>query len=359
MSNSAQSFTIFKKVNQQEKLVFTKHISVMLKAGLPVTEVLETLASQTRSSYFKEVLTAVLSDVKNGKSLADSFRKHPRWFDDFYISLIEIGETSGTLVDNLEFLVDQLVKSHSLKKKVRSALIYPGLVLSLALVVGSFISFFILPRLVDFFESFEIDLPFSTKVLLFMGTTMRDYGIVIFLGLAGVLILTRFAIQLPRVKPYWHAVILKIPVIGELVSYSQLAQFSRNLGTLLQSGTPIIKALEVTADTLSNIQFRRQLLSISSSLAKGKDVGRTMENIKFSKYPPLVSRMVAVGEKTGKLDETLLYLAVFYEDEVDDISKNLGSVIEPVLLIAIGLFVGFLALSIISPIYELTGSIRR
>jgi len=351
--------SIFKRVSHQERLLFTKHLATMIKAGIPIAEVLETLVDQTKSAYFRKVLLEVLADVKNGKTLAYSFGKHPKAFDGFYISLVEVAEASGTLEENLEFLALQLSKDYSLRKKVQSALMYPAIVMAVTLIMGGFISFYILPKLVDFFKSFDIKLPLTTRILIFFAQAMKDYGIVIMGAILISLILFRIFISLPKIKPLWHTLLLKVPIVGVLISYSQLARFSRNLGTLIKSGVAIVKSLEITAETLSNLRFRNDLVSVAKSLTKGKNIGDSMQKGKFKEFPPLVWRMISVGEKTGKLDESLLYLSDFYDDEVDDISKNLTTILEPILLIVIGLVVGFVALSIISPIYQLTGSIRR
>lgn len=350
---------IIKKVSFQEKLLLTKHLSTMIKAGIPIVDAFETLIEQSKSEYFKRILVSVMKDLENGKPLAKSLGKYPKVFDTFYLSLLEVGEASGTLNENMEFLTKQLAKDNELRKKVKSAMLYPAIVLTTTLIMGSFISLFILPRLVDFFASFEIDLPLSTKILVSFSNFMKNYGIIFFISLILAFVLLRFVVKLPAVKPKWHTLILKIPTLGKMLSSTQLARFSRNLGTLLKSGVPITKSLEVTAQTLSNLRFREDLTEIAGSLSKGKSIGETMQKNNYNSFPPLVWRMISVGEKTGKLDETLLYLGDFYDEEVDDISRNLSTILEPVLLIFIGLVVGFVALSIISPIYQLTGSIRR
>jgi len=349
---------IFKRVSHQDRLLFTKHLATMMKAGIPISEALETLVDQSRNPYFRKVLGLVFEDVKNGKNLATSFEKYPGVFDQFFISLIEIGESSGTLGENLDFLAKQLGKDYSLRKKVQAAFTYPGIVLFATVGLGGFLSLYILPKLVDFFKSFNIELPLSTKILIFFAELMKNYGIAIFAGAFILILILRMISQTPKVKPVWHTLILKLPLMGKLVTYVQLARFCRNLGTLITSGVPITKSLDITANTLSNLRFKRDVLVLSKALTKGKNVGETMRK-GFPEFPPLVSRMISVGEKTGKLDETLLYLGDFFEDEVDDISRNLSTILEPALLIVIGLVVGFVAISIISPIYQLTGSIRR
>ena len=346
-------------VSYQDKLIFTKHLATMIKAGIPIAEALDTLREQANSEKFRKVIKDILENVENGKSLAQSLKKHPKIFDQFYFSLIDVGEESGTLEENLEFLAVQLSKDSTLRKKIRGALVYPVIVLSVTFIMGGFISIFVLPKLVDFFQSFDIELPLTTKVLIVFSKLMKDYGILIFSGVFVFFILLRVITKMEKIKPIWHNLLLRTPIIGRLLSYGQLARFSRNLGTMIKSGVPVVKGLEVTAKTLSNLKFRNDLLVISKSLSKGKSIGETMRKGNFPEYPPLVSRMIGIGEKTGKLDETLIYLSEFYEEEVDDISKNLSTILEPILLIIIGLVVGFVALSIISPIYQLTGSIRR
>ncbi len=353
------SFPFLKKVSSQEILLFTKHLATMMKAGIPITEALETSKEQTKSAYFKKVLDECLEDIKEGKSLAVAFKKHNRVFDDFYVSLVDIAEEAGTLDESLEFLSKQLAKSYSLRKKIQGALMYPTIVVFATAAMGTFISLFVLPKLVDFFGSFEMDLPVSTKVLVVISNLMKNWGVLIF-AIFGVLFILVIALtRNKKIKPTYDRLLIKLPIIGTLLAYGQLARFSRNLGTLIKSGVDAVRACEITANTLSNSAFRENTQALSKSLSKGKNLGDTMIETDYGIFPPLVSRMVSVGEKTGKLDETLLYLADFYEDEVDDISRNLSTILEPILLIVIGLVVGFVALAIISPIYQLTGSIRR
>lgn len=350
---------IFNRVSFLDKLLFTKHLAVMVKAGIPLTEALATLVDQTKRNAFKKVLSGVLSDIENGQSLAKSLEKFPKVFDQFYVSLIAIGEESGNLEANLEFLASQLAKDYALRKKIQGAMLYPGVVMAAVFIMGGFIALFVLPKLVDFFSAFDIELPITTKILLFLANTMKDYGILIIGGLVLFLILAISILRLSKVKPWWHKVILKFPLFGQMLAYGQLARFARNLGTLIKSGVPVTKSLETTAATLNNLKFQADLKKINQYLIKGKNIGDALDNKKFAEFPPLVSKMISVGEKTGKLEETLMYLGDFYEDEIDNISKNLSTILEPVLLIVIGLVVGFVALAIISPIYELTGSIRR
>jgi len=348
---------MFDHISFVDTLLFTKHLSVMLKSGIPIAESIDTLAKQTRSRQMKNVMTRLLKDVENGQSLASALKKFPKVFDELYVSLISVGEESGKLEENCEYLAKQLGKDNALRSKIQGALMYPGLVLTATVVMGGFIALFILPQLVDFFGSFQMDLPLPTKILLGIATYMKSYGIISVGGVLGVGLLLSLFITTPVGKPVWHQILLNLPLIGDLVVYGQLARFSRNLGVLLGSGVPVTRSLEVAGQSLSNVLFQKAVLELSRSLTKGKNIGETMEEKGLEVFPVLVSRMVRVGEKSGKLEDVLLYLGDFYEEEIDSISKNLSTILEPVLLIFIGLVVGFVAVAIIGPIYDLTGSI--
>ena len=341
-----------------DKLLFTKHMSTMVKSGIPVPEALDMLIAQQKSAAFARILKIVLKEIENGQSLARAMEKHPKVFDQFYVSLIEVGEESGALEENLEFLSKQLAKDYNLRKKIQGAMFYPALVFGATFVMGGFISLFILPKLVDFFSAFDIELPLPTKILLFFANLMKNYGVVTLIGVFVALFILSRILALPKIKPKWHALILKAPLFGKMIAYGQLARFCRNLATLLKSGVTVTKSLETTAKTLSNLRFRNDLTQIAQEITKGKNIGDILEQKGYSEYPSLVTKMIKVGEKTGKLEDTLAYLGDFYEEEIDDISKNLTTILEPIMLIMIGIVVGFVALAIISPIYELTGSIR-
>lgn len=345
----------FSHISDTDRVIFTKHLAVMVKAGIPLAEALGVLTDQSPNQKMKEVLGIIAKDVSSGKKLSQAMEKHEKNFGQFYTSLIKVSEESGTLESNLDFLADQLAKDLQLKKKIQGALLYPGLVLSSTTVLGGFIAIFILPKLVDFFGAFDIELPLPTKILLFVATMFQTQGIAILISIAILIFSFLSLIQLKRVKPLWHRFILKIPLFGKLIFYGQVARFSRNFGILLQSGVPVEKSLNITADTLSNLKFKQDLLFISSKASKGQQISSAIDKTVF---PSLVTQMVAIGEKTGKLDETVIYLANFYEEEIDNISKNLSTILEPALMVGVGLMVGFVALAIIGPIYELTGSIR-
>ena len=349
----------FSKISYQEKVFFTKHLALMIAAGIPIGEALDTLSSQTKSVKFRKILKEILSEVENGSSLAKAFKKQGNVFSELYISLVKVGEKSGTLEETLKFLAKQMTKENSLRKKIQAAMLYPALVLGASVIIGGFISFYILPKLIDLFESFDIKLPLTTRILLWVAYALRDYGVHIAIGIILLFLVGVFLYRYEKVKLIIHKALLKLPILGDFFTYVQLATFTRNLATLLKNSVSITSAMETTSRTLTNIAFRKDVESMAKGLNEGKSIEQILENKRYKKFPVVVQKMIGVGEKTGKLDETLFYLSDFFEDDIDNISKNLTTVLEPVLLIVIGLLVGFIALSIITPIYELTGSIRR
>lgn len=354
-----KDIVLIKRVSFVDKLMFTKHLSIMIKSGVPISEALETLAGNTKSSYFKEILINTLKSVENGKPLYKSLEKYPKVFDGFFVNLIKISEESGTLEENLDFLSKQLEKDYMLRKKIQGALFYPAIILSAGLGIGGFISFFILPKLVDFFGSLDVELPFATRILLGFANLMKNQGIYIVGGAVLFFIAFNFLIKLPGIKPIWHKVLLHIPLFGKMVIYGQISRFCRNFGTMLKSGIPAPLGLETSAKTLSNVVLEGYFLSIQSSLVKGKSIGVALDEGHFPEIPTIITHMVKVAEKTGNLEEVLIYLSEFYESEIDSITKNLTTVLEPILLVIIGAGVAFVALAIIGPIYKLTGSVQR
>jgi type II secretory pathway component PulF len=216
-----------------------------------------------------------------------------------------------------------------------------------------------LPKLVDLFKSLDVNLPLSTKFLLFIAEVMKNYGPIIFAALIILSVLLKIFISLPKVKPHWHKLILSLPVIGVFLQNVEMANFSRNFGIMLKSGLPISTALESQHKSTTNLIFKGYIGKIIKGVDKGQSMEEVLQQARFKFFPAIAVKMIGVGEKTGKLDESLIYLGDFFEDEVDNTAKNFSTILEPVILIGVGLLVAFVALAIISPIYELTGSIRK
>lgn len=339
-------------VSLTNKVLLTKHLAVMLKSGLTLTEALDIILDQSQGKL-KKVIEDVRRQAVGGRSLAESFRRHPKIFSRMFTSVIEVGENSGTLTRSLEELADQLEKEHELKVKIYQAMLYPMIVLIAVVLVGAGISIFVLPKLRVLFAIFKGNLPLMTQILLFIIDIFSKYGLIIFPGIVIGIILLGLLFQTKLMKPFWHRIILRLPLVSRFSKNLNLARFNRNLGILLRSGLPITQALQIVAGVLDNEIYKRKVLEILIGVRQGKSVSAMMVRVDRV-FPKITSRMIGVGEKSGKLDEVLLYLARFYEGEVDKLSKTLSTTLEPILLIIIGLVVGFVMLAIMTPIYNLT-----
>lgn len=350
---------IFSGISFVEKLLFTKNLSVMLKAGITLPDAIEVLTIQTRSSSFKKILKSIAWDIKNGQKLTTALKKHPDVFNFLYINLIEIGEDSGTLEENLEYLATQLAKENSLRKKIQGALLYPAIVLTTVFFVGMGLSLFVLPKLIDLFESMDVELPMTTKILLFFAYIVKDHGTLLAIATIAVIIMFRLLISTKYIKPLWHNFLLSLPIIGKFIQHNLMASFCRNLGIMLKSGLTLKNSLSINYEINENLVFKNYLNKLQVSVNKGKSLESELSNGSYKKISPMAIKMIGVGEKSGKLDEMFIYLGDYYEEEVDNTAKNLSTILEPVILLVVGIIVGFVSLAIISPIYELTGSIQR
>lgn len=348
----------FRSISQVDRMLFIKHLSVMLKSGITAYEAVSTLAEENPNARLRRILSAVAHDLRNGQPLHQALGKFPEFFDPISLHLIRIGEDSGTLEANLEFLTDQLQRSYDTRRKIAGALLYPEVVLMTALVVSAGVSFFVLPQMGDLFRELDVPLPLTTRFLLFLSDTTRDFGLLILALILLLALILRWLVNTPAVKPHWHAFVLSLPLFGPLIRNYELSAFCRNLGIMLKSGLPILLALEAQRDNTANLVFRSYASKLRRSVERGKTLEDTLEQANFTHFPLLAIRMIGVGERSGRLDEALLYLADFYEDEAENTAKNLTNILEPIMLLIVGLAVAFVALSIISPIYELSGSIR-
>ena len=356
--NLSKDIGIFGKVSLVDSLAFTKHIGLMLKSGIALPESILILEKQTSHPAFKKLLVKLHQEISNGQPLHKALSLFPHVFDPFYVSLIKVAEESGSLEKNLDYLAVHLKKQHEFSGKVKGALLYPSIILGVALVSGIGLSIFVLPQLIDLFESLEIELPLSTKILLFFAQIMRDFGVVLLGALIAYIAFFRWAISTRIIKPRWHAFLLSLPVLGVFFQNVELASMFRNIGTMLGVGVHISTALNAQYETSTNLVYKKYIEAIKNGVEKGKSIEEVLIKIDKKHMPLIAVRMIGVGEKTGKLDETLTYLGEYFEDEVDNTSKNLSTVIEPVILIIVGLIVAFIAMSIIGPIYQFTGSVK-
>ncbi len=342
-----------------DKLLFTKHLAIMLKAGIPIAEAIETVSDQSANSGFKKILTSIYKDVSEGRTLQTALSRYPKVFDAIYINLVRTGEESGDLDESLKFLTEQLERDGKFRQKVIAASMYPSIVLITAFIVSAQISLYVLPKLTDLFQSMDVDLPITTKILLWFADLMKYHGYEIFGGIFALGVLFRLTLLNKKIRYAWQSLILKLPTIGNFNRNIEMAIICRNIGTMLRSGVPIAKTLDTLSLSTSNLIFRDYLRDLLKSVTMGTTFSSELRNKKYKYIPKIAVKMIGVGEKTGKLDESFIYLGDYFEDEVDNLMKNLSTILEPALLLVIGFFVAFLALAIITPIYQFTGSIHN
>src|SRR3989339_830048 len=346
------------KISRQEKILFAQHLALMMKTGMGQIESLRVIQSQTQNKPFKQVLATVISNLENGQFLSSSLGRFPWIFENFFVNVIKLGEVSGTLPENLNYLAQEMRKKQQLESKVRSAMIYPVIILVATIGITSAIIFFVIPKILPIFASLKIQLPVSTRILIGSITFMRNYFFFVVFGFVFLIVLIIFLLRFPRVKNFFDRVFVALPMIGKITVYYNIVNITRTLAVLLKSGIKIIDAFTITADILNNSEYKKVLVEAVSRIQRGEAIYRHISE-KEKLFPSTVSRIIEVGERTGNLDANLLYLAQFYEDELDEMFKNLSSVIEPALLVVMGGLVGFVAISIITPIYQVTQSISK
>lgn len=347
---------LFIRVPLAEKILFAKHLSMMVNAGMTEVESVRLIRKQVKSRSFLKVLDKIISDLESGLFLSVSLKQFSSVFGKIFISLIEIGEISGTLSENLNYLSMELKKSQQLRAKVKSALIYPIVILAATAGVSSILVFFVLPKIMPVFYSLRINLPIETRILIAGSNFLFNYYYWVVAGIIALFIIFSLLIKISIVRFFYHRFILWLPFVGKIAVDYHMANIMRTLGILLKSGIKIVEGVNIAADITLNDVYAKALRKTADEIRKGEPLCKYFENYP-SLFPPTVSRMIEVGENTGKLEENLFYLADFYENEVDEITKNLSSILEPILLVIMGSLVGFVVISIIKPIYEVSQSL--
>ncbi|MDR3582071.1 MAG: type II secretion system F family protein, partial [Candidatus Pacebacteria bacterium] len=330
MIDPKKNITFFSHVSDQDRMLLAKHLAMMSKSGISLAESVKVLIQQTRPGAFKDILQSVLNDLENGQPLAKSLARYPKAFSPFFTNLIEIGEASGNFSKNLAYLADQLRRDHAFRAKIRSATMYPMIVICLAVAVGIGVSVFALPQLINMFESFSVPLPLNTRILIWFATVMQKDGIAIVIAILALIVLFRILLRIRRVRLAWGRFVLRLPAIGPLVEDTQLTFLCRNLGVMLQGGIPIATALDIQVRNTENPVYQDYLIAIRKAVGGGMTMTSTFSSGKNQVgIPPIFIKMVDIGDTSGKLEESLLYLSDFFEAEVDDLTTNISALMEP------------------------------
>ena len=362
-SFSAASLLNMDKINQllsriktDELVMMTKNLGSMLTAGLPLSRALSVIQRQSTNPKLKLVLQEISEKIQGGLQFNEALAAYPKVFPDLYIAMVKAGEEGGTLAEALDTLGTQMERSSSLKKKIKGAMMYPSIVMVIMMVIGVLMMIYVMPSITSTFVDLGVDLPTTTTVLIATSNFMVEHTVIVLGGMVLSIVGFLYALRTYPGKKVFHFVIIHLPVIGTMVKESNSAQMARTLSSLLHSGVDVIRALEITQEVIQNVYYKPILATAMARVEKGTPLSETfVENTKL--YPVLVGEMILVGEETGNISKMLGELAIFYETEVEQKTKDLSTIIEPLLMVVIGGTVGFFALAMIAPIYSISDSI--
>jgi len=349
------AFNNMQRVGLRDLVVFSRQFATMIDAGLSVVKCLDILQKQTRNPKMKEVIGEVKRDVAGGMSLTEAIQKHPRIFSPLYINMMRSAEAGGILDTVLDRLSGFLEKEQETRNKIKSAMMYPAVVFCFATLMLLGLLFFVLPKFKGIFETMGLDLPLTTKLMLNSSTYMKNYWYIFLVVIVGSVVLMKAFSQTERGKYAIDAAKLRLPIFGDLILKTCVSRFARTFGTLITSGVPVLRALEIVSETAGNRVISETVVRAKQSIKEGEKISTPLFGSKI--FPVMVTQMIAIGEETGRLDQMLEKVSNFYDDEVDNTLKGLTSLIEPLMIVGLGLIVGFIAVSVISPIYSLVGSL--
>lgn len=346
------TMSMFNRVKTIEKINFARNLGAMLAAGLALSRALVVLEKQTRNPVFKKIISDLIQEIDKGITLADALAKHPKVFPNIFIAMVHAGEQSGTLSDSLLIVASQMDSAYTLDKRIRGALMYPAVILVAMIIIAILMFIFVIPTLLKTFTDLHVKLPATTQVVLTISNTVRDHGLVVLaivLAVAGII--TWWA-RKESGKRVLHALLLKIPVIGVLVQEVNTARTARTLSSLLGSGVDVVESVNITSKVVQNFYFQKALEKASVAIKNGELMSKTFAE--YTKYYPIFFvEMMSVGEETGKTGEMLLGVAKYFEEDVNQKTKDMSTIIEPILILVIGGAVGFFAISMIQPMYSL------
>ncbi|MCK5027621.1 MAG: type II secretion system F family protein [Candidatus Pacebacteria bacterium] len=354
--SKSSSIVLFTRVKLREKILFMRNLSSMINAGLPLSRALGVLERQTKNPGFKKIIQEISDGITKGNSLSSSLEKHSKVFSGLETAMVRVGEESGNLSDSLDVVAGQLEKSYTLRKKIKSAMMYPSIIMSLMVVIGALMMVFVVPTLMATFQDLDVELPTSTKIIVGTSNFMRDHFLLFILSVAGGIFALISLGKTKKGKKVLDFVSLRIPLIGGIVVEYNTAQTTRTLSSLLSSGVGVVEAITITQEVVQNSYYKEVFDKSIIDVQKGIPLSESfIKNEKL--YPSIAAEMVQVGEETGQLSAMLQKVALYYEEEVNTKTKDMSTIIEPFLMIIIGLGVGFFAVSMLSPMYSVMGNI--
>lgn len=346
---------LFGRVTSADQMLFLDNLSTMIKAGLALAPALQTITSEIKNKYFRSVLTHIYDTIENGQSLSESMKHYPKVFTEMIVSAVEVGENTGGLSESLGHLANIIKAQRRLRAKVVGALIYPCVVIIAMIGVSLFLAFFVFPQLIDVFAEAGVKLPVILLAVQWMLWVAKYYYWYVIGALLALILIIILLARIYAVRLAWHKLMLKVPFVGNLIRELCMSRFAGNLHALLAAGLSIVKCLDIVAKTVPNLYYRQEILKMATELEKGKSLSDSMSS-RPRLFSSLSIQLCHVGEETGELENILIKVEEYYEERVNNVLANLSTIIEPVLLVLVGVAVGFIALSVISPMYELTQS---
>ncbi|MBI4117562.1 MAG: type II secretion system F family protein [Parcubacteria group bacterium] len=357
--NNDRSLNIspFLHISEREKMFFARYLSILLRSGIPLLKSVESIRKNTRSKHFQKILDIVLVDLNSGLFLATSLDRFRKIFSRSFVSIVKVGEESGQLAESLNKLSIQMQKNEELRAKVVTAFIYPMILIVASLSVAGYLVAFVIPNLLPVFTSLNVALPFTTRTVIWVSDFFITKYWLVFLIIFSIIVTLRFLFMIEKFAYSVDALLLKTPLIGNILKNAQLAFFSRILSIMITSGVNIVDAIATTSNALSNRVYKKRLHDMGLSLNKGQYIYSALAD-QPDLFPSMVLQMIEVGEKTGKLPDTLLFVSDFSEEEAERSISRLSIFVEPVILLFMGFLVGFIAIAVVTPIYQLTTGIR-
>ena len=350
----ARRIKFFEKIKVKDVVIFSRQLTTLFEAEVPLVTALQTVGNQTANSHFKEKIFEISADVEGGSSLSEAVSRHTGVFSDFYIHMVRAGEASGKLNNILSYLADHMEREYEIISKVKGAMIYPAFVVSAFLIAMVVMMIFVIPQLTGILKESGQELPLMTKIIIGTSDFLRSYWYILFIAVGGSVVLFFKYLKTAGGKLFWDRAQLKLPIFGPLLTKVYLFRFTESLSTLIEGGLPISRALSISRDITGNIVYKDIIDDALKGVRKGGTIAGTLAL--YKDIPPLVTQMISVGEQAGKLVSVLRSVARFYQKDVDNAMDNITSLIEPILIVAMGLGVGALVAGVMLPIYNMVGS---
>jgi len=339
-------------VSLTSKLMFTRNLKVLISAGISLPRSLKILSNQSKSKNLSTVLLKVREEIIKGRSFSEALEDHVDIFSELFVSMIRVGEETGTMEDILQVLNNQMEKDYQLRSKIKGAMVYPLVIVAAMVGIGTLMLIIVIPKLSEVFEEMGAELPLTTRIIIKFGNFLADFWFILPFVVVGLVFLFRYLLKTRLGKLVYDTMALRTPLLNGIVIKTNSAYTIRTLSSLIAAGVPIVRSLEITSNSLTNIYYKRAMAHVAEEVRKGAKLGESLEAYK-NIYPDLVIQMMQVGEETGETSEILKKLAEFFEEEVINATKNLSAIIEPILMLLIGGAVAFFAISMIQPIYGL------